>query len=199
MLPSSDLVSHQQLRARSPPRAAAQPVPAAVKCTSPWIAPGWLVPTPSQGPSEDTSLWWTVFQPSENGWNDDEKFSGHRSSSNPALAGFQGRLHLVHRGGTHDDSLWAAVYDAQTGWSADTRLPGHSSSVGPALAVFSGKLHCVHRGHGNGDRKLWWATYKNSSGWSADRAHHSPRGHGVDTAAPPPQSTFAPYSNTVRR
>ncbi|MFJ8650687.1 hypothetical protein ACIRNI_31850 [Streptomyces sp. NPDC093546] len=119
-----------------------------------------------------TPGWWTVFQPSENGWNDDEKFSGHHSSSNPALAEFQGRLHLVHRGGTHDDNLWAAVYDAQTGWSADTQMPHHRSLEGPGLAVFDGHLYCVHRGHGNGDQKLWWATYKSSSGWSADREFH---------------------------
>lgn len=38
------------------------------------------------GPQEDLNLWWMVFEPAQ-GWNTDERFPGHHSGANPALAG----------------------------------------------------------------------------------------------------------------
>ncbi|MGY2063199.1 hypothetical protein ACW9HQ_50615, partial [Nocardia gipuzkoensis] len=104
------------------------------KLVSPWIAPGMLIPI-SLGPKEDASLWWTVYQP-DKGWNEDQKFPGHMSASNPALAVFNGKLYAVHRGYT-DRMLWWTVYDpsAENGWADDTNLPQHFSDDGPALAV----------------------------------------------------------------
>lgn len=68
----------------------------------------------------------------------------------PALAEFQGRLYLVHRGhGSEDNQLWWAVYDPETGWGDDQRFEAHSSSAGPALAAFGDKLYCVHKGTDN--------------------------------------------------
>jgi hypothetical protein len=136
------------------------------KCSSPWIAPGWLIPTSRQGPNQDTSLWWTVFEPSENRWNDDEKFSAHHSGSNPALAVFGGKLHCVHRGSGSDTALWHTTFNGSS-WSTDTEIREHYSLEGPALAVFDSKLYCIHRGHGNGDQHLWWSHF-NGSSWSRD-------------------------------
>ncbi|MCK1823599.1 hypothetical protein MTQ10_29450 [Streptomyces sp. XM83C] len=135
------------------------------KLVSPWIAPGMLVPV-SLRPSEDTSLWWTVMTPGE-GWNEDQRFTAHHSGSNPALAEFNGKLYLVHRGfsSPHDD-LWWAVYDPETGWSEDNRFTRHMTSAGPALATFNGKLHCVHKGVGD-DKRLFHTTF-NGTSWSPD-------------------------------
>ncbi|MFD9593712.1 hypothetical protein ACFWA9_13275 [Kitasatospora sp. NPDC059973] len=142
--------------------------PTGVKCSSPWFAPSLLIPSSRGGVVGDPKLWWTVYEPGP-GWSPDEKFAAHYSGSNPALAAFNGRLYLAHRGsdaGGGDAQLWWAVYDAQSGWSEDQVFPGHSSSHGPALAVFNGKLHCVHRGVA-GDERLWHSTFDGTR-WSAD-------------------------------
>ncbi|MFI9646630.1 hypothetical protein ACIHAA_10090 [Streptomyces sp. NPDC052040] len=136
------------------------------KLVSPWIAPGMLIPV-SLKPTQDTNLWWTVFERST-GWNEDQKFPAHHSASNPALAEYDGRLYCVHRGhGNGDQQLWWTVYDPDgSSWSDDVPFPAHSSAAGPALAVFNGKLHCVHRGSGN-DTKLWHTTFDGTR-WSSD-------------------------------
>lgn len=61
-----------------------------VKLVSPWISPSMLIPI-CQRPANDTHLWWTVFEPSE-GWSEDQKFTDHRSKSNPALAVYRDKL-----------------------------------------------------------------------------------------------------------
>jgi hypothetical protein len=108
----------------------------------------------------------SAFEPGQ-GWNEDTKFPAHSSASNPALAVFNGRLILVHRGwGNGDEQLWWTSFDPDKGWSEDTKFPAHSSASGPALAVFNGKLHCVHRGYSS-DVQLWHTTFDGTS-WSAD-------------------------------
>lgn len=142
--------------------------PTGVKCTSPWIAPSLLIPSGRGGVVGDPKLWWTVYEPGQ-GWSTDEQFAAHQSGSNPALADFNGRLYLAHRGTDLEDGdprLFWAVYDAQSGWSEDQAFPGHQSSHGPALAVYNGKLHCVHRGI-TGDERLWHSTFDGTR-WSAD-------------------------------
>ncbi|QNE77789.1 hypothetical protein F0344_27200 [Streptomyces finlayi] len=139
------------------------------KLVSPWPMPAMLLPI-SLAPREDTSLWWTVYGRDDTGrmaWNADEKFSAHHSGSNPALAEYNGKLYLVHRGfaSPHDD-LWWAVYDPEHGWGEDHRFPDHMTAAGPALAAFNGKLHCVHRGVGD-DKRLFHTMF-NGTSWSTD-------------------------------
>ncbi len=135
------------------------------RLVSPWTAPLMLIPIPL-APKQDTSLWWTVMN-TANSWSQDEKFPGHLSKANPALAEFRGKLYCVHRG-DQDDKLWWTVYDParNNGWSADTAFPGHLSGDGPALAVYNDHLYCVHRGGGS-DKRLWWTRF-NGTSWSAD-------------------------------
>ncbi|MEV0620520.1 hypothetical protein AB0I81_44860 [Nonomuraea sp. NPDC050404] len=137
--------------------------PYGVKLASPWTAPGMLIPARQNG--GDTSLYWAVHEPGE-GWSHDQRFVEHFGVSNPALAEFQDRLHLVHRGADGDDGLWWTIYDAEEGWSEDQRLPQHWSAAGPALAAYDGQLYCVHRGAG-GDPALWWTRWDGSN-WSPD-------------------------------
>ncbi|MEV0379374.1 hypothetical protein [Nonomuraea sp. NPDC050643] len=140
--------------------------PYGVKLVSPWTAPGMLVPARQDGrPAGDTTLYWTVHEPGE-GWSVEQRFVDHFSVSSPALAQFQDRLYLVHRGNVGDSSLWWTVYDAEQGWSEDQRFPHHFSDSGPALTAYDGQLYCVHRGS-DGDAALWWTRWDGSS-WSAD-------------------------------
>ncbi|MEV4093931.1 hypothetical protein [Streptosporangium saharense] len=135
------------------------------RLVSPWFAPGMLLPL-SLAPRQDTSLWWTTMNTSHN-WSDNERFPGHLSRSNPALAEFRGRLYAVHRG-DRDESLWWTAYDpgSNEGWSDNVSFPNHRSADGPALAVYSDFLYCVHRGGGN-DRRLWWTRFDGNR-WSPD-------------------------------
>lgn len=145
------------------------------KLVSPWIAPGMLIPI-RLGPKEDRNLWWTVFEPSP-GWNEDQKFAGHESAANPALAVFNDRLICVHRGGVHN-TLWYTYYDPniEGGWSEDTEISHHASSDGPALAVFNGKLHCVYKDSKN--HAMWHMTFDGSrwSGGTVLPHHQTARG-----------------------
>ncbi|WP_329107146.1 hypothetical protein [Streptomyces sp. NBC_01439] len=143
------------------------------KLVSPWFSPLMLIPV-GLGPEEDLNLWWSVFKPAQ-GWSADERFPGHESGSNPALAEFSGKLICVHRGGS-DNQLWYTAYDPDKGWTQDTKVGAHETANGPALAVFGGKLHCVHRG--SSDTSLWHTTYDGTR-WAPDvrlPAHESSTG-----------------------
>ncbi|MFF3981041.1 hypothetical protein [Streptomyces sp. NPDC001828] len=112
------------------------------------------------------------------GWNTlQADIPNVESWDTPALAAFQGKLHLVHRGKGSDTQLWHLTYDG-TRWSPVTKLPAHRSEIQPALAVYNNRLHLVHRGAGN-DVSLWHASYDGTT-WSQDRkfAAHT-------TVAPP--------------
>ncbi|GAA1646940.1 hypothetical protein GCM10009733_050050 [Nonomuraea maheshkhaliensis] len=140
--------------------------PYGVRLVSPWTAPGMLVPARQDGrPAGDTSLYWAVHEPGE-GWSRDQRFVDHFSGSSPALAQFQDRLFLAHRGKAGDSSLWWTVYDAEQGWSDDERFPRHLSAAAPALAAYDGQLFCVHRGAG-ADESLWWTRWDGAR-WSDD-------------------------------
>ncbi|MEO3886469.1 hypothetical protein [Nonomuraea sp. B5E05] len=140
--------------------------PYGVRLVSPWTAPAMLVPARDDDrPGGGAQLYWAMHEPDE-GWSDDQPFVDHFSVSGPALAEFQDRLYLAHRGGDGDSSLWWAVYDAEEGWSEDQRFPEHFSDSGPALAAYDGQLHCVHRGAG--DDALWWTRWDGTR-WTPDQ------------------------------
>ncbi|MFC4118826.1 hypothetical protein, partial [Nonomuraea zeae] len=127
--------------------------PYGVKLVSPWVAPAALVPVREAGtPVGEPKLYWAVHEPGE-GWAPDQRFVEHFNVSDPAVAEFQDRLWLVHRGNAGDSSLWWTVYDAEQGWSADQKFPKHFSRSNPALATYRGHLYCVHRGN-NDDASL---------------------------------------------
>ncbi|WP_454196566.1 hypothetical protein [Nocardia sp. Marseille-Q1738] len=148
------------------------------RLVSPWIAPGMLIPI-SLAPKDDTSLWWTVYgrnaDTGQYGWSTDEKFTGHFSKSNPALAVYQGKLYCAHRGNTNDASLWWTMYETtradagepKSGWTPDTKFPAHYSAAGPALATFGNYLYCAHRGNGS-DTRLWWSRFDGTR-WNSDQ------------------------------
>ncbi|MEV1178369.1 hypothetical protein [Nonomuraea sp. NPDC049784] len=155
-------IVERQVRAKAD-RIAAVARPYGVKLASPWTSPAMLVPA-REDRRAGTGLHWAVHEPGE-GWSADQRFIEHFNVSSPALAEFQDRLYLVHRGDANDTSLWWAVYDAKEGWSEDRKFPGHVSDSAPALAAYDGLLYCAHRGDGNDS--LWWTRWDGSS-WTPD-------------------------------
>ncbi|MEV3933572.1 hypothetical protein [Streptomyces sp. NPDC049944] len=147
------------------------------KLVSPWISPLMLIPV-GLGPKEDLNLWWTVFEPGS-GWNGDERFAGHESGSNPALAEFNGRLVCVHRGG-QDNFSWYTEYDPEKGWTPDTKMNGQRSSHGGALAVHNGVLYCAYKA---GDNSQMWITSYNGSRWADGQHIESMTSHGPALAS----------------
>ncbi|MFI7616071.1 hypothetical protein ACIBP6_33100 [Nonomuraea terrae] len=140
--------------------------PYGVKLVSPWTAPGMLVPARQDGRTPaDARLYWTVHEPGE-GWSPAQRFVEHVDVSGAALAVFQDRLHLVHRGVAGDAALRWTVYDAEEGWREDERFPSHLTDEAPSLTAYDGQLYCVHRGAG-GDAALWWTRWDGSA-WTPD-------------------------------
>ncbi|MFG2895188.1 hypothetical protein [Streptomyces sp. NPDC048248] len=169
------------------------------RLVSPWFAPGMLIPI-SKAPDNDTSLWWTVFQEGK-GWSDDQRFTGHTSQDNPALAALGGKLWAIHRGGGSDKSLWETHYvpapppnyTPSAGWSPDTSFPGHASDAGPAAAVYEGKLYVVHKGNGS-NKRLWWTSRTATGTWTRDT--ELPH-HGTDTG--PALAVYGGYLYCVHK
>jgi len=118
---------------------------------------GWLYHLSSTDGSN-----WSSVNKVENGKTHDT------SADTPALAVYQNKLHLVHRG-ENDERLWhTSSTDGGITWGTISHLPDHYSSQGPALAVFDGKLVMVHRSKdGNKKPDLWYATYDGTN-WSTD-------------------------------
>ncbi|WP_329571967.1 hypothetical protein [Kitasatospora sp. NBC_01266] len=84
----------------------------------------------------------------------------HESASNPAPCGYNGALHLVHRGyGSGDQNLWATSFIAGKGWEPDQKFPGHLSGAGPALIVYRDE-------NAESDRLLCVPGRRGSRGWA---------------------------------
>ncbi|MFI6948545.1 hypothetical protein [Streptomyces sp. NPDC050422] len=72
-------------------------------------------------------------------------------SPEPALAADGGKLHLAHRGGGRDVSLYHASFNGSS-WSTDLRTGSHRSGTGPAVIAYrdsnasQSQLLVVHRG-----------------------------------------------------
>ncbi|MEU9623873.1 hypothetical protein [Streptomyces sp. NPDC048155] len=119
---------------------------------------------------KDDELWYTVYNP-ESGWSADTKFGGGmRSGDGPALAVYDGKLHLVHRAKHGNDyNMWHATYTTATGWGSDNKFRENNSLEGPALAVYGGELYCIHRGWGGNDQSLWWTKLRTGQAWTGSQ------------------------------
>ncbi|MFJ3818128.1 hypothetical protein [Streptomyces sp. NPDC090056] len=167
------------------------------RLVSPWFAPGMLIPI-SKAPTNDISLWWTVFDEGT-GWSEDQRFPGHASQDDPALAVLDGKLWVIHRGGGSDQSLWQTFYtpgqepEYKAGWSTDEPFPQHASDRGPAAAVFRDKLYVVHKGNGS-NKSLWWSARTATGSWSTNRELPN---HGTDEG--PALAVFGNYLYCVHK
>jgi GH18 family chitinase len=129
-----------------------------------------------EGKDKDGWLWYTYFERRRG--LQGEVWAGDTQTSfgitgTPAVAEYQGKLHIVHQGRKEDGRLWHLTFDG-TNWSEDTRLPFESalgsrdrhSFPTAALVVYRDILYCVHEGKGDG--WLWVASFDGIN-WSEDK------------------------------
>lgn len=74
-------------------------------------------------------------------WTSNFTLVKHESQLVPALAVFNGQLHMVHKGSGYN--LYHSYYDGIL-WSEAERISNHPSQTGPGLAFYNGLLHMVH-------------------------------------------------------
>jgi hypothetical protein len=80
-----------------------------------------------------------------------EPVPNQTTKATPALASYQGQIHLLHLGDTSND-IWHSV-----GFGPNVRVPNQTSKATPAMAVYGGLLHMVHLGNSSND--IWHSTY----------------------------------------
>jgi hypothetical protein len=126
------------------------------------------------GPAND--LWWTKLTP--NGWTNDIKIPSQKASHKVSLAGFNGKLYMLHSGDSDTTAVWISSFNTSTEqWSTNYKLGFTSKGGPPAIAAFNGKLHLV--GSNPSDNRLWAASMSTSevftnavtlNQWSASRS-----------------------------
>jgi hypothetical protein len=89
-------------------------------------------------------------------WRDEKLVGGQKSKASPAIAVFNGRVHMVHLGDS-SSSLWHSIYiEGLDAWTQEV-VPDQLSKAPPALAAFNGALHMVHLGESS--NQIWWSTW----------------------------------------
>jgi hypothetical protein len=126
-------------------------------------------------------------------WTDNEEIPDQASKAPPALAAFQGRLHMVHLGDSSND-LWWSIYDGVSwkkpdGTPGNERIPGQKSKATPALAAVGNQLHMVHLGDSSDD--LWWSIYDGTEWRKPDGTPGNERIPDQQSKAAPALAEFA--------
>ncbi|VVE55403.1 hypothetical protein PHO31112_04996 [Pandoraea horticolens] len=86
----------------------------------------------------------------------------------PAMAVFNGVVHLTHQTSGTDHVLWHTTYDG-TSWSLETIIPNVSLNESPGMAVFNGNLYLAHQGSDTiGTANTLWYTVFDGKAWSQD-------------------------------
>jgi hypothetical protein len=98
--------------------------------------------------SEATVTQWASFQQIYN-----TNGSGQRSEWQVGLAGYAGRLYMVHNGDSNKHDLWQTTY-GPGGWVNDSKIDGMYSTGGPSMTVHNGSLKMVFRSHNSNQLKL---------------------------------------------
>lgn len=94
-----------------------------------------------------------------------ERLEGHSSNARPAVAEFQGRVHMVWKAATGDHVLWSSWANGQ--WAPVTVIPNVLTSHAPALAAFANDLVLCWQGMG-GDTRIFQARLPGGAGaWIA--------------------------------
>jgi len=71
----------------------------------------------------------------------------HSSKAGPALAAFNGQLHMAYIANNETNTLLHIASSDGVNWGPETAVSSgltHSSKAGPALAAFNGQLHMVY-------------------------------------------------------
>lgn len=96
-------------------------------------------------------------------WSPNLKIPNQSTKAPPALAYYNGKLHMVHLGSS-SNSIYHSTFD-NIKWSPNVTISNQYSKAAPALAVYNGKLHIVHLGSSSNDI---WHSYYNGSTWSTN-------------------------------
>jgi hypothetical protein len=95
-------------------------------------------------------------------WSANVKVDGQASKSTPAVAVFQGLMHMVRNDGDSNQLIWATSADG-VNWDTVGPVPGQKSKAGASITVFDNKLHMVHLG--DSSNNIWYST-NDGSGWT---------------------------------
>jgi len=94
----------------------------------------------------------------------DQQNQNQKSKASPALASFNGELHMVHIGGSSND-IWHSWTSDGTNWTQQ-KILGQKSKTAPALASFGGELHMVHLG--DSSNNLWHTWTNDGRNWTTN-------------------------------
>ena len=134
---------------------------------------GQLIPTlimAWDGVSGDDAIYYAQnMDPTSQDWSGQQLVDGAGTSARPALAFFNGRVHMVWKGISGDSALYEATFDGNT-WSSPTPIVGRGSSDGLALVVQGNTLHMFWKGIPD-DSRVFHATLGSTPGaiWSAQQ------------------------------
>jgi Astacin (Peptidase family M12A) len=122
------------------------------------------------GRSHPDELWHSSFPAAGalgRDWRPNVKIKDQESRATPALAVFNGELHMVHLGSSGSDQLWHASFPAGgalgQGWNDDAEIDGEKSRTVPSLCEFGGMLHLAYV---NGPSITMWHSTFDGTEWS---------------------------------
>lgn len=90
-------------------------------------------------------------------WTINQTIPNQRSKKRPAIAEFNGELHMVHLGNSSND-IWHSWSTDGVNWSTNVKIPSQKSKATPALEIFGNELHMVHLGNSSNDIWHSWTT-----------------------------------------
>jgi photosystem II stability/assembly factor-like uncharacterized protein len=108
--------------------------------------------------------WGALQAPDPDLWSTNVVVQGHQSKSTPAVALFQGSMHMVHNDGQSNALIWTMSADGLN-WDSGQAIPGQKSKAGASIAEFRGVLHMVHLG--DSSNRIWWST-NDGTGWTTN-------------------------------
>jgi Astacin (Peptidase family M12A) len=107
--------------------------------------------------------WADSWNPVGSSWTANTRIPNQKSKLPPALAEWNGELHMVHLGDTSND-IWQSRSSDLRNWTANTRIGNQKSKASPALASFNGELHMVHLGDISND--IWQSRTADGTTWT---------------------------------
>ena len=99
-------------------------------------------------------------------WDSQRNVSGVGTSTGPALAKFQGQVHMAWKGAFNDQGIYFNRWDNGVP-GAQRNVAGVGTSTRPALAAYRGRLFMAWKGIAN-DPSMWFTSYDGST-WAGQR------------------------------
>lgn len=87
-------------------------------------------------------------------------------STSPAIAAFDKKLYLVHKGGGTNTHIYWTYFDGNQ-WAPEQIIPGSAVTESCALAAYQNKLYLAHKGAGT-NSNLYWNSFDGNS-WSGEQ------------------------------